>query len=850
MNNPFASYLPLLIMVWAILFSPLQPLYGAPGRIQDEGRAPIPFDWPAAQWEATGAQGLRGTTSTPPQPMVTLADMLEALNPGYSIEIAAIRQKALDGDIDGALADYLAWRRTQAVTLGRAHPLRDLAEEALDDELRARSLEIADALVEERRLIPFFVGWSEEPVNIDPFDWEQLRTDDSAAWGDAQRGYFWNDLGRAWQLIGDEAYFELFYDSFSQFMLAYPPREPIWPDGTETPYPIDWSDYPYNDITWAPLTVGIRLQDTLPGATAYFLNAEGMTPERYGWMVAAVLQHTRFLVDYATPTNNWGTIEQGGLAVSAMMWPEFTESTDWVEQVDNRLDLILPEQFLADGAQHELSPHYHCVAIRNLWLATEMYQQLNAEDPIRADLLQTLERGIDYAQRLQRPDQTEPLLGDSVGILPMRQGFYADEWRDSGGLMTGLRYFDRPDWEYLAGTSSDGVPSLDHWFPESGRAVLRTGWDSDALYLGFDVGQLGREHHHEDGLSLLLETAGQRWLVDTGRGAPYAGSFGRATYYQNSAGHSTARPVTRSQFRRSTIPYSELGSPENTLNPHIYLEGEQFAYMRGIYDDGYQAWPSNGPQPEDGLPSQLLEPNHYRALFYMRETGKVWVFDHLTSPDDLEWEIFWHLDAEISTDGEPGGARGQKYLAVKDSATTSPRERMNFTLFPLHQVDWAAPLPQVIVGRSEPTPMGFIQDDWAPPRPISSLVQRWPAYQSSFQAALFEPYHPDLYQKPTNDAVIYYADNNMMMYLSEGDVYYHLLFNPERRIFSYADVETDAEFAALKYARLSDGDRVVRWFAAEASYLNAAGKVLLPAQQERTTREEAVAINSYIFSVH
>ncbi|RME94134.1 MAG: hypothetical protein D6766_06620 [Verrucomicrobia bacterium] len=74
-------------------------------------------------------------------------------------------------------------------------------------------------------------------------------------------------------------------------------------------------------------------------------------------------------------------------------------------------------------------------------------------------------------------------------------------------------------------------------------ATLRSGWDSEALFVGFKGGDLGASHGHLDAGTLVLDALGRRWLVDLG-GDSYAlpSYFGskRWTYYRLRAeGHNT-----------------------------------------------------------------------------------------------------------------------------------------------------------------------------------------------------------------------------------------------------------------------------------------------------------------------
>jgi len=709
----------------------------------------------------------RGQDLPPELPPLNALDVFTALDANYSEKaVRDLRARALSGDIEGASADYHVWRRAHS-----GHPLRNTGAELFDDALMARSKAIAEALRDDGVLHPFHLDWTTARVDSSDPDWVTMRAESPSAWADAARGYYWNDLGRAWRSTNDARLPEIWRSMSTTWLDAHRPRASIWPPGTPRPYPTDWAKYPYNDPAWQPLVVGIRLQDTLPSSLEYFRNAPEMTPELHLQLMGAVLEQTRFLMDYDTRMFNWQAIEAGGLAISARCFPEFSESAEWRAEAIRRARDVVATQLMPDGAQHELSPHYQIVVARNLWLVIGAAEEAHVKV---ADLKDALVLMTNWSQALRRPDGTEPLLGDSTGTIPLAAPFYADEWRDSGG-----------------GASVPHPPqqSLDTFHASSGFYVARTGWSPKDLYVGFDLGPLGFSHWHEDGLHVSYERGGHAWLVDSGRGY-YDDGPSRVHYFQHSSGHNTALPGSRSQCRSVALPMSEWAKPERVLSPNVAVQRARWSYADGTYSDSYGPLHREQFVAIDGLAPRLEGASHRRTIFVDRTTQRLWVFDRLQSDQPVAWETWWHLDA--TTIQRAGSRKTAAYEAFRLAHRDDLRET-SLWLGILRPIDADHRLSTWVSGQRKPRPQGWIHDAWAPPRPDIALRVVQPASIDTWQAAVFSPESVSI--SPWLTGFEEWPIQSWRSSLPSGE--FRILHNPERNRLISKGLTTDAALLAI-----------------------------------------------------
>ncbi len=315
---------------------------------------------------------------------------------------------------------------------------------------------------------------------------------------------------------------------------------------------------------------------------------------------------------------NWLTMELSALGMIAAAWPEFKESTAWLEYASATLTRELSTQIYPDGVQDELTSHYHRVALSNFEQFAEICR--GAGIPMPDAYAAGLENMWHYLAAAMRPSGHGPLNNDSD----------LDYNRDR--VLAAAKTYGRPDWTYIASNGTEGKrppygPSV--FFPWAGQLVIRSGWNVEALWAFFDIGPWGTSHQHNDMLHLSLSAYGRDLLVDSGRFV-YSGRNRRFLF--DYARHSRAHNVVvidgsdqRPGPRRTTRP----------ITGNDYHIAPEMTFARGVCDhfetDGHAM--------------------HTRVVLYLAPHLIV-VADRIETdrPRQLEALWHWHPDCTVTID--------------------------------------------------------------------------------------------------------------------------------------------------------------------------------------------------------
>ena len=114
-----------------------------------------------------------------------------------------------------------------------------------------------------------------------------------------------------------------------------------------------------------------------------------------------------------------------------------------------------------------------------------------------ADYIAGLEKMFAYDMWIMQPDRKTPDWNDS------------DHCDITSMMSEGAEFFpQRQDFLWIASDGKQGSPPdhTSHFFPWAGQVIMRSGWDREALFLGFEVGPFGAGHQHEDKLSIEIVT--------------------------------------------------------------------------------------------------------------------------------------------------------------------------------------------------------------------------------------------------------------------------------------------------------------------------------------------------------
>ena len=342
------------------------------------------------------------------------------------------------------------------------------------------------------------------------------------------------------------------------------------------------------------------------------INSEYLSPATQLLILSSLPDHAHYNRNFHGG-NNWLTMEISALATVATNFPEYKESGEWLAYSIETMTESMKGQVYADGAQTELTSHYHNVSLANFELFKDICDNANQELP--GFFNQTIENMYSYIAHAVRPDGFRILNNDG------------DLGSDRDRILKGAQIYGQPEWEYIitngkAGTEPTDGPS--YFFPWAGQMISRSGYDADAHWSFFDIGPWGSGHQHNDKLHISISAFGRHLLVDAGRFA-YTGEVARKyrPYARGSAGHNLVLIDSKGQ----------KGGPTHAKEPlsdNYFKIAEDFDYASNSFDSFIDV---------DG------QAKHIRSVFYVR--GEFWVVvDRIITDKPRKIDVLWHWHPE------------------------------------------------------------------------------------------------------------------------------------------------------------------------------------------------------------
>jgi hypothetical protein len=238
----------------------------------------------------------------------------------------------------------------------------------------------------------------------------------------------------------------------------------------------------------------------------------------------------------------------------------------------------------------------------------------------------------------------------------------------------------RKDFEWVVSDGRKGTPPdhTSHFFPYAGQVVMRSNWERDALFLGFEAGSFGYGHQHEDKLGIVLFAYGKELLVEGGSYAYDASKWRR--YVLSSYAHNIVLVDGQGQVRRGLPRQRYVSKQPVDLN---FRSDERYDYARGVYEQGFGE--------REKRPAR-----HVREIAFLKEAHLFVVRDTLESLDGKphSYQALFHLDAEkVNVDRESG------------TIETRDPEGANIRIVPLADGDFKT---DIVRGQETPVVQGWM----------------------------------------------------------------------------------------------------------------------------------------------
>ena len=272
----------------------------------------------------------------------------------------------------------------------------------------------------------------------------------------------------------------------------------------QNPYPPPDVESDVEDFGWYDMAVGLRVY-----RLAYMLDAGCRSPfvpaEQIGQLWGALIDHFDYLADDDNIRfhNNHGLYQATGQLAAASRLSAFPVISQLRAQAVARLERMFSEHFSSEDVHLEHSPDYHRL-VTNLVSGIASSGLLDDYPSLSA----RVERFEEVLAWMILPNLRLANLGDTDYRL-LRQG-------DSAVTSPLLEY------ALSGGNRGHATSRRLGVFPESGLAVLRSGWPDalsfdQASYLAQQAGFHSRSHKQADDLSFIWYDRGSEILIDAGR---------------------------------------------------------------------------------------------------------------------------------------------------------------------------------------------------------------------------------------------------------------------------------------------------------------------------------------------
>ena len=452
------------------------------------------------------------------------------------------------------------------------------------------------------------------------------------------RHQYFVTLGKAYWYTGDEKYAREFVSQMRDWIKKNPYGKSVnWVHAQEIALRIISWLWAYVFFCESPI---FTVEDQIEFFKSLYLQTEFLS---------------RHLSDTTLSTHNHIISETAGLAMMAIMFPEFKRSKAWWKNGVDRLERELKRQICNDGVSGETSTNYHFFVLDSFLQIWILLKKNGFEYPSEMDHM--LEKMIEFSMYICRPDGTLPIIGDSDSGRSIRLDDLSGDDRRSY-LSTGAVLFGRSDMKSVAGKfheeslwllGSEGYKKFEQLnsrepknlsvlYPDSGYCIMRNDWSEKADQLIFRGGVISIPkdvsigHNHADYLSFELIVDGKPFIVDPGVYTYNLDDQWR-WYGRKTSSHNTVVVDGRDQF---VIDSQRFGLPKVANSTvHTFESKDSIDFIHASHD-GYEA---------------LNHPiTHHRKISFDKIKGCWVLIDVLAGAGRHKFDWYFHFDERIKVE--------------------------------------------------------------------------------------------------------------------------------------------------------------------------------------------------------
>ena len=429
---------------------------------------------------------------------------------------------------------------------------------------------------------------------------------------------------------------------------------------------------PQHSIQWCdiPLYIGWRIQSFLQGLNAVSRRPEApgrIDNEKFAKILLHIAEYEAGTAERQMSAKEWLPNQRQHCAIQLFLlgcfMPEHRNAVKWRK---SGLENVQNSGILPDGSDMEQSFNYNADLPEKIAEMMRAARQLPPDQ--REDLLKELEEiyraRYYFLHALAKPDGSLPIAGKNntwrdygrrhqamPGLSSSAEFFKgSNESRNTSGLLSDFSMLplSRQIKEFVY-EKRGMLPAFNSiTFPFGGWSVLRSGWDSHALYAFMKSSRPGNGHWREGGNGLEIHALGQALIVNSGgemyHPDPRMNEYWNATVAQNSVSVDGCGQKIRLGAKVPRIWNSTIGDR--------FLSGREFDLMEGKYTGKYAGWnfyrdgtnvKTFNRQPYDEI---IDDVTHCRTVVLVKSAGVFIVRDTLRSSKSHLFTQSWLLPPE------------------------------------------------------------------------------------------------------------------------------------------------------------------------------------------------------------
>lgn len=402
------------------------------------------------------------------------------------------------------------------------------------------------------------------------------------------RHQYFVTLGKAYLFSDDEKYAKKFVELITD-----------WIDHNPCAYSINWL---HSQET------AIRMVSWI-WALYFFAESKSLTENHKKKILQNLYLHAEYTfwnLSNGLITHNHLISEICGLAICAIMFPEFKNSKKWLKKGMKIYQRELLKQIWEEGPSAELSTNYHLFVLESI---IQLFTLIRKNQIVISNKCENrIEKMIEYVMFLCFKDGSIPKVGDNDSGRAVKLSDYNTNDR-RGVLSTGAVLFNRGDFKFISKKFYEetfwllGIGGFRHYsymqeynpdissvvYEKPGLAVFKNLWTRNAVELFIRSGPTSKRqnvsfsHNHSDFLSFNLSINGNNILIDPGTYL-YNLSDKWRFYFRKTFCHNTVVIDGKDQFNvsktRFGIPDLPLAKINNfdTSNQIAFIDFEHNCY--------------------------------------------------------------------------------------------------------------------------------------------------------------------------------------------------------------------------------------------------------------------------------